>query len=127
MAYTFHEEVETSPYTYHSEQQLNTLSVAATFNGSVWTWSCPAGYSDGGGQWGVGICKGTVTASVKDAPPTGWYDTGSAYGQTVDVKDAHAHGLPRRRHAVGDDRRQDLDGGAAPSAPSLLSTLAGSV
>lgn len=88
MAYTYHEEVETSPYTYHSEQQLNTLSVPATFNGSVWTWSCPSGYADGGGQWGVGICKGTVTVSVKDAPPNGWYDTGSAYGHAIDVKDA---------------------------------------
>ena len=85
--YTFHVETETSPYTYHSEQQLNTISVPATFNGTVWTWSCPSGYVDGGGQWGVGICKGTVTASVKDAPPTGWYDSGSAYVRDVDVLD----------------------------------------
>jgi len=87
MAYTYHREVETSPYAYHQEQQLNTISVAATFDGTVWTWSCPSGYSAGGGQWGVGICKGTVTANVKDAPPTGWYDTGSSYGHDIEVKD----------------------------------------
>jgi hypothetical protein len=87
MAYTYHEEVETSPYTYHSEQQVDTKSVAATFDGSVWTWTCPSGYSAGGGQWGVGICKGTVTVSVKDPAPLGWYDTGSAYGHDVDVRD----------------------------------------
>lgn len=91
-AYTYHEEVEISPYTYHSEQQLNTITVPATHNGTIWTWSCPSGYTDGGGQWGVGVCKGTVTVQVKDAPPTGWYDTGSAYGHAIDVKDPMPEG-----------------------------------
>ena len=91
-AYTFHTEVETAPYTFHPEQQLNTITVPATHNGTIWTWSCPSGYSDGGGQWGVGVCKGTVTVSVKDAPPTGWYDTGSAYAHDVEVKDAMPDG-----------------------------------
>ena len=91
-AYTYHEEVETSPYTYHSEQQLNTIMVPATHNGTIWTWSCPSGYSDGGGQWGVGVCKGAVTAQVKDAPPAGWYDTGSAYGHAIDVQDPMPEG-----------------------------------
>jgi hypothetical protein len=87
MAYTYHEEVETSPYTYHSEQQVDTITVPATHNGTIWTWSCPSGYSDGGGQWGVGVCKGAVLVKVKDAPPQGWYDTGSAYGHDIDVQD----------------------------------------
>lgn len=86
--YTFHTETQTQPYTYHSEQQVDTKTVPATFDGSVWTWSCPSGYSAGGGQWGVGICKGTVTVQVKDAPPQGWYDTGSRFGQDIEVKDA---------------------------------------
>lgn len=86
-AYTFHTEAETAPYTYHSEQQLNTINVPAVHNGTIWTWSCPSGYSDGGGQWGVGVCKGTVTVSVKDAPPLGWYDTGSSYARDVEVRD----------------------------------------
>jgi antitoxin (DNA-binding transcriptional repressor) of toxin-antitoxin stability system len=87
MAYTFHRVTETTPYTYHQESQVNTVSVPATFNGTVWTWSCPSGYDAGGGQWGVGICKGTVQATVKDYPPTGWYDTGSNYARDIDVKD----------------------------------------
>ena len=29
-----------------------------------------------------------MTASVKDYPPAGWYDNGSAYAQDYDVKDA---------------------------------------
>ena len=88
LAYTFHKETRTSPYTYHQEQVVDTKIVSATFNGTAWTWSCPAGYDAGGGQWGVGVCKGTVTASVKDYPPAGWYDNGSAYAQDYDVKDA---------------------------------------
>ena len=88
LAYTFHRVTETTPYTYHQESQPSTVSVPATFNGSVWTWSCPSGYDAGGGQWGVGICKGTVQATVKDYPPTGWYDTGSSYAHDIDVKDS---------------------------------------
>lgn len=76
---------QTLPYTYHPEQQLNTITVPATHNGTIWTWSCPSGYSDGGGQWGVGVCNGTVTVQVKDPTPTGYTDTGTAW--TRQVKD----------------------------------------
>lgn len=85
--YTFHRTTETLAYTYHPESQINTISVPATFNGTVWTWSCPSGYDAGGGQWGVGICKGTVQVQVKDYPPTGWYDNGSTYAHDIDLKD----------------------------------------
>ncbi len=86
-AYTFHTETLTSPYTYHQEQQANTINVPATHNGTVWTWTCPSGYDSGGGQWGVGVCKGTVTATVKDAPPAGYTDNGSSYAKEIQVKD----------------------------------------
>jgi hypothetical protein len=81
---------QTLPYTYHSEQQLSTISVPATHNGTIWTWSCPSGYSDGGGQWGVGVCKGTVTVQVKDATPSGYTDNGTAW--TRQVKDTTPSG-----------------------------------
>ena len=32
------------------------------------------------------MCKGTVTVSVKDAPPTGWYDNGTAYAAQIRTK-----------------------------------------
>jgi hypothetical protein len=54
----------------------------------VWTWSCPSGYDAGGGQWGVGVCKGSQNVQVKNAPPSGWYDNGSAYAKDTRVKDA---------------------------------------
>ena len=87
MVYTFHTETLTSPYTYHQEQQANTINVPATHNGTVWTWTCPSGYDSGGGQWGVGVCKGTVTATVKDAPPAGYTDSGSSYAKDIQAKD----------------------------------------
>jgi hypothetical protein len=87
LPYTFHKETRTVAYTYHEEQVVDTKAVSATFDGTAWTWTCPTGYNAGGGQWGIGVCKGLVTATVKDAPPIGWYDTGTAFAQDYDVKD----------------------------------------
>lgn len=91
-AYTYTIETQTSGYTYRTESVPHTITVPATHNGQVWTWSCPSGYDAGGGQWGVGVCKGSQNVQVKNAPPSGWYDNGSAYAKDTRVKDAAPDG-----------------------------------
>ena len=41
----------------------------------------PVRYPNGGTSGARGSARVTVYGSVKDAPPAGWHDTGSAYGQ----------------------------------------------
>lgn len=91
-AYTYTIETQTSGYTYRTESVPHTTTVPATHNGQVWTWNCPSGYDAGGGQWGVGVCKGSQNVQVKNAPPSGWYDNGSAYAKDTRVKDAAPDG-----------------------------------
>ena len=91
-AYTYTIETQTSGYSYRTESVPHTTTVPATHNGQAWTWNCPSGYDAGGGQWGVGVCKGSQNVQVKNAPPAGWYDNGSAYAKDTRVKDAAPDG-----------------------------------
>ena len=90
--YTFHDEVETSPYTYRTEVTGPPTILDTYETPNV----CPAGYNveDYGaqGKW----CKlygPAPTTQVKNSPPAGWTDNGSTYQRTNTVKDATPAGF----------------------------------
>jgi hypothetical protein len=85
--YTFHTVTQTTPYTFHAQTSgpapiLDTYETTAN--------SCASGYNYEDYGW-VKYCRryGTApTVSVKDATPTGYSDTGTAWAREVAVKDA---------------------------------------
>lgn len=82
-AYTFHDVTTTSPYTYHQvfvKTGQHFVGVARQWDGA-----CVGGtdYGDSCGYWED---EGYNT-NVKDAPPAGYSDNGSAYSKTEQVKD----------------------------------------
>ncbi len=96
MAYTFHAETETTPYTYYTDSRYESCS-GGDCPGSVFQdfgtdWSgttCPRG-----GTMHSGQCLGWTTGhkwvnyQVKNAPPLGWHDDGSAFARQIQVRDA---------------------------------------
>jgi len=86
--YTYNTNTETRGYTYHNESVIDTKSVSATFDGTNYHWSCPSGYDSGGGQWGVGVCKGSVDVQIKDSAPAGFTDNGSNWTKTTQTRNA---------------------------------------
>ena len=96
MAYTFHTVTTYQNYTYHPETRTEPCS-GSDCPGSQYVdfgtdWSgttCPRGGTLHNGQclgWTTG--SRTVTVQVKDATPSGWYDTGSQWAQDSQAKDA---------------------------------------
>ena len=96
MAYTFHTVTTYQNYTYHPETRTEACS-GPDCPGSQYVdfgtdWSgttCPNGGTMHGGQClGWTTSTRTVTVQVKDATPSGWYDTGSQWAQDSQAKDA---------------------------------------
>jgi hypothetical protein len=84
LAYTFHTETVTTPYTYHQDAvQTGTVEhfSADCSGGGVYY---PNNNPPGCYRWDwVGYY-----VTVKDAPPAGYTDNGTAYAKDVQVKDA---------------------------------------
>jgi len=85
LAYTYQEQRQTSPYTYHSqfvETSRSWRDFGTDWSGTV----CPYG-----GTLHDGHCVGWdvqgYTTQVKDSPPAGWYDDGSTFVKITRVKD----------------------------------------
>lgn len=95
LPYTFHEVTETAAYTYTADSRYEACyggdcpgSVFRDF-GTDWSGTlCPSGGTMHSGQC-LGWTGGHkwVTYQVKNAPPMGWYDNGSAFAHEVQVKD----------------------------------------
>lgn len=88
-AYTFHTETTTSPYTYHQEfvKTGSHVEYSTSGNGTYYpqnAWNpqdgSPAGF--------YSVVDDGYYASAKDAPPTGFTDSGSEYTKSTQVKDA---------------------------------------
>ena len=93
--YTFTPVTETLPYTYHFTDFVVWHQVPATWdaNANAYTWNCPSGSESGGGQWGVGVCRGIEQIQVKDVAPTSFTDNGTTWTKTTSVKDATPAGF----------------------------------
>ena len=83
LAYTFHDVTTTSPYTYH--QVFTKTGQHFVGVNRQWDGACVGG-TDYGSTCGYWEDEGYYS-SVKDAPPTGFSDTGSKYAKTESVKD----------------------------------------
>ena len=86
LPYTYHDETQTAPYTFHS-QFVETSRSWRDF-GTDWSGTtCP-----NGGTLHDGHCVGWdiqgYTQQVKDSPPAGWMDDGSTYVKVTRIKDA---------------------------------------
>ncbi|MDP4803814.1 MAG: fibronectin type III domain-containing protein [Candidatus Nanopelagicales bacterium] len=100
-AYTYSPVTETTPYTYSTESRYESCS-GPDCPGSVYQdfgtdWSgttCPRGGTMHDGKC-LGWTNGNkwVNYQVKDAPPMGWHDDGSAFARVIQVKDAMPAGF----------------------------------
>jgi hypothetical protein len=91
-AYTFRDEVQTSPYTYRTVVTGPAPIIAEHGTTDV----CSSGWNleDYGAQGKMCRLYGPVpTAQVKNAAPDGWTDNGTAYIRTVRVKDTTPAGF----------------------------------
>lgn len=91
-AYTYRDDVQTSPYTYRTVVTGSAPILAEQSTTDV----CPSGWNlEDYGVMGK-MCRlyGQVpTAQVKNAAPDGWTDNGTAYTRTVRVKDSTPAGF----------------------------------
>jgi hypothetical protein len=90
--YTFHDLTQTSPYTYRTVQTGPAPILDSFTTENV----CPSGYNleDYGVQGKFCRLYGPApTAQVKNDPPAGWTDNGTAYERTIEVKDAAPEGF----------------------------------
>ena len=85
-AYTFHDDTQTAPYTFHTVQTGPAPIINEFYTENV----CPSGYNleDYGAQGKICRLYGSPpTAQVKDPAPAGWTDNGATYERTVQVQD----------------------------------------
>jgi hypothetical protein len=94
-AYTYSPVTETTPYTYSTDSRYESCAGAdcpgSSYQDFGTDWSgttCPRGGTMHGGQC-LGWTNGNkwVNYQVKNAPPMGWHDDGSAFARVIQVKD----------------------------------------
>ena len=91
-AYTFHDDVQTAPYTFHTVQTGPAPIISEFSTENV----CPSGYNleDYGAQGKICRLYGSPpTTQVKDPAPAGWTDNGTTYERTVQVQDETPDGF----------------------------------
>ncbi|MDO8731948.1 MAG: fibronectin type III domain-containing protein [Actinomycetota bacterium] len=87
--YTFHSVTTTSPYSYHQQfvQTGSHTDYSASPNGGTYYAQDAWNGNDGSPAGYYAVIPDGYYATVKDAPPTGYTDNGSAYSKTELVKD----------------------------------------
>ncbi|MDD2857210.1 MAG: hypothetical protein PHU75_00895, partial [Candidatus Nanopelagicales bacterium] len=89
MTYTFHSVTTTSPYSYHQQfiQTGSHVNYSASPNGGTYYAKDKWNPTDGSAEGYYAVIPDGYYATVKDAPPAGYTDNGSAYSKTELVKD----------------------------------------
>ncbi|MDD2857136.1 MAG: fibronectin type III domain-containing protein [Candidatus Nanopelagicales bacterium] len=90
LPYTFHAVTLTSPYTYHQAfiQTGSHVDYSASPNGGTYYAADQWNPNDGSAAGYYAVIPDGYTTSVKDAAPSGWTDSGTAWVRTDQVKDA---------------------------------------
>lgn len=69
--------VERKAYTYTTPEYDQSYNPNGDLNTNVNpnSWTCPPGWTAGGGAWGVGICRIYPGTTYKDSTPSGYTDS----------------------------------------------------
>jgi len=89
LVYTFHAVTSTVPYGYHQQfvQTGSHVDYSSSPNGGTYYAKDAWNANDGSAAGYYAVIADGYYASVKDAPPAGYTDNGSAYTKTDQVKD----------------------------------------